>query len=78
MMTCRDVSTSVSSGGLSDEPLTRRLAVWLHLSMCRHCRAFWRQCRRFNQALRRAATQAGPNDAPAELAGRVYERLSRE
>jgi hypothetical protein len=43
MMTCKEVSMLVSSGGLPDAPLMRRLSVRLHLAMCRHCRAFRRQ-----------------------------------
>ncbi len=43
MMTCREVSTLVSSGQLAGAPPLRRLAVRMHLAMCRHCRAFVRQ-----------------------------------
>lgn len=43
MMTCKEVSTLVSTGGLADASLRVRLAVRLHLSMCRHCRAFKKQ-----------------------------------
>lgn len=43
MMTCKAVSTLVSTGELARAPLRRRVAVWLHLAMCRHCRAFRRQ-----------------------------------
>jgi len=40
MITCKQVSTLVSSGGLPAAPLTVRLGVRLHLAMCRHGRAF--------------------------------------
>jgi anti-sigma factor ChrR (cupin superfamily) len=43
MITCKEVSTLVSSGGLPAAPLTVRLGVRLHLAMCRHCRAFKHQ-----------------------------------
>jgi len=43
MMTCKEVSTLTSMGGLADAPWRVRLTVRLHLSMCRHCRAFKRQ-----------------------------------
>jgi predicted anti-sigma-YlaC factor YlaD len=43
MMTCKEVSTLMSSGGVPAVPLVVRLGVRLHLVMCRHCRAFKRQ-----------------------------------
>ena len=43
MMTCKEVSTMMSMGNLDAAPWRTRLAVRLHLSMCRHCRAFKRQ-----------------------------------
>jgi predicted anti-sigma-YlaC factor YlaD len=36
MMTCKDVSRLVLADRVSEAPLR----VWLHLAMCRHCRAF--------------------------------------
>jgi hypothetical protein len=55
MMTCKEVSTLVSSGRLADAPMTSRLGARLHLMMCRHCRAFARQL----EAIARAARAAG-------------------
>lgn len=55
MMTCRDVSTLVSSGQLTGAPLARRVAVKVHLAMCRHCRAFVRQLEWLARAGRAAA-----------------------
>ena len=54
-MTCKDVSTLISKGELADAPLARRLAVRLHLAMCRHCRAFRRQVEAISGAARAAA-----------------------
>lgn len=55
MMTCKEVSTLISTGGFSDAPLTRRLGVRLHLLMCRHCRAFRRQLEAVARSARAAA-----------------------
>lgn len=55
MMTCKEVSTLVSSGRLADAPMTSRLGARLHLMMCRHCRVFSRQL----EAIARAARVAG-------------------
>jgi hypothetical protein len=43
MMTCKEVSTLVSMGDVESAPAMRRMGVWLHLAMCRHCRAFRQQ-----------------------------------
>lgn len=56
MMTCREVSMLVSTGQLAGERLSRRLAVWLHLAMCQHCRRFRRQLEALAGAARRAGS----------------------
>jgi predicted anti-sigma-YlaC factor YlaD len=43
VITCKEASTLVSAGTVPKQPLARRAAVWLHLAMCRQCRAFRRQ-----------------------------------
>jgi predicted anti-sigma-YlaC factor YlaD len=74
MMTCKDVSTLLSSGALSDAPLSRRLAARLHLAMCRHCRAFRRQLNVVAGAARRtsAAFEAEP---PEDFESDIVKRL---
>jgi hypothetical protein len=39
----QEVSTIVSTGEMRSAPARQRLAAWIHLAMCRHCRAFRRQ-----------------------------------
>jgi hypothetical protein len=57
MMTCKDVSTLVSSCELATAPVLRTIAVWMHLAMCRHCRAFHRQIGAIGRAARRLAAE---------------------
>jgi hypothetical protein len=74
MMTCHDVSTLVSTGGLSDAPLLRKLGVRMHLAMCRHCRAFRRQI----ETIARAARVAGlafEGELPQDYGARIVQRL---
>jgi len=52
MMTCKEVSTLVSTGDLQAASLLRRLGVGVHLAMCRHCRAFRRQVNAMADAAR--------------------------
>ena len=74
MMTCHDVSTLVSTGGLPEAPLVRRLGVRLHLAMCRHCRAFRRQV----ETIGRAARTAGltfERELPEDFESKIVQRL---
>jgi len=58
MMNCREVSTLIARGELTQAPLARRLAVRLHLAFCRHCRAFQRQLDAISLAARTATARA--------------------
>ena len=74
MMTCHDVSTLVSTDGLSDAPLVRKLGIRMHLAMCRHCRAFRRQI----EAIARAARAAGlafEREVPRDFESRIVQHL---
>jgi hypothetical protein len=74
MMTCHDVSTLVSTGGLPEAPLVRRLGVRMHLAMCRHCRAFRRQVETIGRAAR-AAGLAFERELPEDFGSRIVQRL---
>lgn len=67
-MRCRDVARAIAAGELEQVPLGRRVAVRLHLLMCRHCRRYAAQIRAIGQAARELF-----REAPAEQA--VVERL---
>jgi predicted anti-sigma-YlaC factor YlaD len=56
MIRCRDVATLLSTDQLRAEPLRRRLAVRMHLAMCRHCRRFVRQIALLKDGAGRVAT----------------------
>jgi predicted anti-sigma-YlaC factor YlaD len=56
MMNCKQVSTLVSMGDIDTAPMAQRLGVWMHLAMCRHCRAFRQQLVRIGQAARVIST----------------------
>jgi predicted anti-sigma-YlaC factor YlaD len=75
MMSCREVSTVVSSGPLAEQPAAVRIRVRVHLMMCRHCRRFWRQIRALDRSVR-AALRGYEEEMPPDLPKRVAERLS--
>lgn len=76
MMTCKDVSTLVSLGDPASWPVSRRLAVWFHLLMCRQCRAFARQVEMLARAARGASAEAAKEPPPAFEAA-IVDRLKK-
>ena len=73
MMSCREVSTYVSKGELPGAPLLRRAEAWLHLTMCRYCRRFWKQIRTVDRGMQAAIERMG-QEAPADFEERVARR----
>ncbi len=43
MIRCKEVATLLSTDQVACQPVWRRVAVRVHLMMCRHCRRFARQ-----------------------------------
>jgi len=75
MMTCKEVSTLVSTGDLQGAPLVKRLGVGL-LAMCRHCRAFRRQLATIGDGARALSPAFGAELGSAFEAD-VVQRLLR-
>ena len=74
MTTCHDISMLVSTGGLAEAPLLRKLEVRMHLVMCRHCRAFRRQV----ETIAAAALAAGlafERELPRDCESTLVRRL---
>lgn len=79
MITCKEVSTLVSTGSLADAPLKVRLAARLHLAMCRHCRAFKRQVEMIARTARRLSVSLDeelPKDFEAKISESLYRKPS--
>lgn len=64
-MTCQEVSTLMSSGRARTRPVRQRLGLWLHLALCRHCRAFRGQLALIDQAARRLSLTIAGEPSPA-------------
>ena len=77
MMTCKDVSAIVASGQLTTAPAGQRLAVWFHLAMCRHCRAFRRQLDALARAVQSRASAYAAEPSPA-FERAIVDRLRDE
>jgi putative zinc finger protein len=74
MMTCKEVSTLVSMGAVEAATAAQRVAVRLHLMMCRHCRTFRRQMRVIGRI---AHVIAGDfeREPTSAFEGRIIDRL---
>jgi hypothetical protein len=74
MMICKEVSTLVSMDQVDEAPVARRMAVRLHLLMCRHCRAFRRQLRVIG-AVSRLIAGDFEREPTAAFESRILDRL---
>lgn len=66
MLTCKEVSQLCASDAVHEAPWSRRVAVRLHLLMCRHCSRYVRELRAIGEAARRLVAQRTSDDAAAE------------
>lgn len=75
MIRCRQVARLVSAGELSDSPLRTRVAVRLHLMMCRHCRRFLGQLAWLGDAARELVRGFERDEEVQNLEARLLRRL---
>ncbi len=45
VLTCRDVTERVTDYVEDAMPYSERVSLWMHLAMCKHCRAYLQQYR---------------------------------
>lgn len=74
-MTCKQAAMLMSTGELDAAPLRTRLALRLHVAMCRHCRAFKRQMESLAK-LGRALSSSHAGEPPKDFEATVAERLT--
>ena len=68
MMSCRDAAETMTEAVLSPLPLRRRIALKMHLLMCRMCRRAVRQSKAIGEVVRTLAARTGTEaDDPAGL-----------
>lgn len=81
MMTCKQAAMLMSTGEAETSSWRTRLTLWMHVSMCRHCRAFKRQLDMLANVGRALSTSHGsepPSDFEAKLAERLAESRSSD
>ncbi len=74
MMTCKEVSTLVSMGDVERAPVMRRMGVWLHVAMCRHCRAFRQHLVVIGRAAR-LVSKVFEHEPAANFEGKILDHL---
>ena len=75
MATCQDVSTLIARSRVKEFPVHRRLALWMHVAACRHCRRFHWQIRMLDWGARMVLDGLG-DKMPPDLPERTVRRLS--
>jgi anti-sigma factor ChrR (cupin superfamily) len=74
MLKCRDVGQQIGTDGIQHSGLMKRLAVRLHLMMCRHCRAYARQIRAIGKAARDINASSADPTTVARMKRRITDR----
>ena len=79
MISCREVSEIVSSGGLESSAWSRRLSIRLHQLMCRDCRRYSRQIAGLGSLARSVWDRHCEEDAQelAEIEDRIVSSIVR-
>lgn len=73
MIRCKEVATLLSTDQVTYQSVWRRIAVRVHLMMCRHCRRFARQL----TLLKHAAAELGAA-FDKEVSADFEQRLQRK
>lgn len=74
MKTCREVALALSSDSSEGASLGLRMALWMHLAMCRHCRAF-RQQLEWLTGFARGTTGATESEPSNSFEARIVNRM---
>ncbi len=72
MLTCKDVATTIGRDEWRAAPRGRRVALRLHLLMCRHCRRYAAQIRALGTAARSLLRAHGEDPTVLE---RLHETI---
>lgn len=76
MLRCREVVDLLATDGWRHAPLGRRLSLGLHLTMCRHCRAYRRALIRLGLATRRLYRAVTVDPGQGERLAAVVRRAA--
>ena len=77
MFRCNDVSRKVSQSLDASLPFLHRLAIRMHLLMCRYCARFRRQLVMLRNASRHMDDAPSTDEATATLSDETKERIKK-
>jgi hypothetical protein len=78
MLKCQQVEQKIGSDDIHNAGLMERLAVNLHLLMCRHCRNYAKQIRAIGNAARDVFNRSAQDpDTLGRLKNRITDKLRR-
>ncbi|MFO7713838.1 zf-HC2 domain-containing protein [Desulfosarcina sp.] len=78
MLRCQDVSQKVSQSMDASLPLSHRLAVRMHLMMCRYCARFQRQLVMLRQLSRAEDPYRASDKTPENLSETTKRRIKEK
>ena len=78
MMTCQQVAYAVASDALADAPLRRRLAVRMHLMLCKRCRRYSLQIRAIGAGARALFGDEESSETTERLRAAILKRAGRD
>ena len=75
MFSCKDVSQKISQSMDVQQPLRHRMAVRIHLMMCRYCARFYRQLVMLREMSRHTVGDPIHTQGPKRLSRETKEQI---
>ena len=75
MPNCKETARLVSDSMDRQLPLFKRMLVWMHLRMCRHCKRFEQQLLKMREISRHLNRHFETLDAAISLSAEARERI---
>ena len=77
MFNCKDVSQKVSRSMDAQLPFHHRMAIRMHLLMCRYCARFYRQLHLLRKLSRHTDADLSHDNPPENLSPEIKERIKK-
>jgi anti-sigma factor RsiW len=74
MLSCQEVTERVTDYVDGAMPFGQRVSLWMHLAMCRHCRAYLQQYRETIAIMNQLPDEPPPPECRDELLRRFRDR----